>query len=167
MKANRLSGLLLYLILIATAFRLSARAADLRKIDPDTAREAEDFILNGGPLGVVDDSWTDTPLPNGKELITGGEFTTKLNPTLFNTRLKFPGLIAAPSGFQTGGPTETCYVFSRAQLFDPITGKRTETGSMNIVRYGHIATLLHNGKVLVAGGENLDADGRVKSPFQC
>ncbi len=38
---------------------------------------------------------------------------------------------------------------------------------MNIVRYGHIATLLHNGKVLVAGGENLDADGRVKSPFQC
>jgi hypothetical protein len=105
----------------------------LRMIDQDTAAKAEDFILNGGPLGVVDHSWTDTLLPNGKELIAGGFFQTKV-------------------------PTKTNHVFSRAQLFDPLTGKRTETGSMNVARYGHTATLLRNGKVLVAGGEDAKGD---------
>jgi hypothetical protein len=108
----------------------------LKAIDPDTAREAEDFILNGGPLGTVGYGWTDTLLPNGKKLIAGGFFQTTI-------------------------PTKANHVFSRAQLFDPTTGKRTETGSMNVARYGHTATLLHNGKVLVAGGENLRDDGRL------
>ena len=105
----------------------------LRKVDPDTARRAEDFILNNGPLGVVGHSWTDTLLPNGQELITGGFFQAQI-------------------------PTKTDHVFSRAQLFDPFTGKRTETGSMNVAREGHVAILLRNGKVLIAGGEDTKGD---------
>ncbi len=109
---------------------------NLRKIDPDTATKAEDFILNGGPLGVLDDSWTVTKLPNDMELIAGGSFQTTIR-------------------------TKTNHIFSRAQLFDPVTGKRTETGSMNIAREGHAAILLRNGKVLVVGGHNLRDDGRL------
>jgi hypothetical protein len=109
---------------------------NLREIDPAIAAEAENFILNGGPLGVVDHGWTGTLLPNGKELIAGGFFQTQI-------------------------PTKSDHVFSRAQLFDPVTGKRTETGAMNVARGGHAAILLRNGKVLVAGGHNLRDDGRL------
>jgi hypothetical protein len=99
--------------------------------------KAEAFIMNGGPLGVADFGWTITPLPDEKELMAGGRFQTTI-------------------------PTKTDHVFSRTQLFDPATGKRTETGLMNVARDGHTATLLKSGKVLVAGGENLGADGRLR-----
>jgi hypothetical protein len=121
---NVVSGTNEYLIRCLTGALLGA----LKNIDRDAAAEAEDFILNSGPLGVIGYGWTDTLLPSGKKLITGGCFES--------------------------------HVFSRAQLFDSITGKRTETGPMNVARYGHTATLQPDGKILVAGGYNLNGVGR-------
>jgi len=43
------------------------------------------------------------------------------------------------------------YPFS-AELYDPVTGTWTTTGSLNTPRDFHTATLLTNGQVLVAGG---------------
>ena len=108
----------------------------LRAIDREAAGQAEAFTMNDGPLGGAGSGWTTTKLSNGRELIAGGSF-------------------------QTAIPTDANHIFSRAQLFDPTTGKRTDTGSMNVAREFHMAVLLANGKVLVMGGENLGADGRL------
>jgi len=48
----------------------------------------------------------------------------------------------------SGGPINT------AEQFNPATGTFTATGPMTQFRYGHTATLLNNGKVLLAGGTN-------------
>ncbi len=69
---------------------------------------------------------TATLLPNGKVLVVGGEHLLTS---------------AAPFGL-----TDT------AELYDPVTGNFTLTGSLNTARTGHTATLLPSGKVLIVGG---------------
>ncbi|MCA1600810.1 MAG: hypothetical protein LC776_03875 [Acidobacteria bacterium] len=41
---------------------------------------------------------------------------------------------------------------STAELYDPVTGAWSATGSLNTARFSHTATLLRNGQVLVVGG---------------
>jgi hypothetical protein len=65
-------------------------------------------------------------LPNGQVLIAGGETLTSNGPIPSNT----------------------------AELFNSGTGTFTATGSMSVGREDHIASLLNNGLVLVAGFNN-------------
>jgi N-acetylneuraminic acid mutarotase len=120
---------------------------------------------------------TATPLVNGQVLVAGG-FDNN-NFTLASAELFDPvtgvwtptGNLANPRGNHTatlltngkvlvaGGQAEvysyggfSLEALGSAELYDPATGVWTSVGNMETGRYGHTATLLANGKVLVAGG---------------
>lgn len=61
----------------------------------------------------------------------------------------------------TGGSRTTdgsLIALASAELYDPADGMFKPTGDLTVPRLGHTATLLQDGRVLVAGGfENLDA----------
>ena len=73
---------------------------------------------------------TATLLNNGKVLFAGGDVDVNI----------------------TTGVTDG------AELYDPATGTFSATGNMTTPREGHTATLLNNGQVLIAGGDNGDCD---------
>src|ERR1017187_5594575 len=78
-----------------------------------------------GALASAREYHTATLLPNGMVLVVGGETNQVIlgNPSL-----------------------------ASVELYDPATGRWTATGALKYGRYQHTATLLQNGKVLVAGG---------------
>ena len=110
-------------------------------------------IYSGGifsvaaPMSVARTGHQATLLGNstGKVLVTGG---TDDNGNVFSSAELFtPGPVPGSPGS-----------FSLTTLYDPSAGDSTSTvSSMNTARYLHTATLLNNGKVLIAGG--LDISG--------
>ena len=127
-----------------------------------------------GSLNTARSGCTATLLPNGKVLVTGGanedgvlasaelydpstgtwSLTGNLNTPrvghsatlLQNGKVLVAGGYAKNSCCQEGAITHT------AEIYDPGTGGWSQTGNLNIPRSSHTATLLSNGKVLVAGG---------------
>lgn len=61
------------------------------------------------------------------------------------------GLVLITGGCATCEGDATA--FASAELYNPATGTFALTGSMNVARYLHTATLLPSGLVLIAGGE--------------
>jgi N-acetylneuraminic acid mutarotase len=127
-----------------------------------------------GNLNVGRDSHTATLLPNGRVLVAGGNNT---NGTLksaelydvatgtwsntgslnggraFHTATLLPnGKVLVVGGFSCAPPPATCAYLNSVELYDPDMGLWTITGSLNTARGSHTATLLANGKVLVAAG---------------
>jgi len=83
------------------------------------------FSMTGG-MASARFSHTATLLSNGKVLVTGGSTT----------------------GYFAGEAS-----LSLAEIFDPTTGKFTDTGSMTVARADHRATRLNDGTVLIIGGD--------------
>jgi hypothetical protein len=55
-------------------------------------------------------------------------------------------------------------VLGSAELYNPATGSTTLVGSLHTPRFGHVAALLNDGRVLIAGGE--DANGAPVRPAE-
>jgi N-acetylneuraminic acid mutarotase len=81
-----------------------------------------------GSMRVARENATATLLPDGRVLFTGGD----------------QGL----SGTYGQG------ILASAEIYDPVTGKFTLTGSMEAPRLGQSATLLPDGTVLIVGGRS-------------
>jgi hypothetical protein len=62
------------------------------------------------------------------------------------------GKVLLVGGVSDNGPP--AFDLTSAELYDPASGTWTPTGSLAVARVEHTATLLANGKVLVAGGFN-------------
>jgi hypothetical protein len=84
-----------------------------------------------GPMAIARAGHTATLLPDGKVLVAGG----------------------GVRGFATDCP---CGPAPNAELYDPISGRWSLTGAMISPGYDAHATLLADGTVLVAGGQNPD-----------
>jgi len=88
--------------------------------------ETNTFTLTTGSMSIKRISHVATALQDGRVLITGGRTATS---------------VAA------GG-----VVLKSAEIYDPVTDTFTPTGDMNVARRSHTATLLSDGRVLIAGG---------------
>jgi hypothetical protein len=114
---------------------------------------------------------TATLLLNGKVLITGGQTIGTQTPTaelydplsgtfIATGSMSVPRIghtaTLLPSGMVliTGGLncTSGCVYLNAAELYDPVAGTFSRTGNLGAGRSVHTATLLANGKVLIAGG---------------
>ena len=92
-----------------------------------------------GSLNDVRSNATATLLNNGQVLVAGGSRIVVAN-----------------------GLNNFDYL-SSAELFNPDTNTWTSTGSLNLARENDSATLLNNGEVLVAGGDNNTSGSNVSS----
>ncbi|HTR60797.1 MAG TPA: kelch repeat-containing protein, partial [Candidatus Binataceae bacterium] len=93
---------------------------------------------------------TATMLRNGKILVAGGYYYGIGNST-------------APVTCENGNTSQPQFITNTAEIYDPTTGTFSATGNMSIPRTYHTATLLPNGKVLVAGGYDGCEDARGKT----
>jgi N-acetylneuraminic acid mutarotase len=86
------------------------------------------------------------------------EFTGSLNIARYyhTATLLSNGRVLVAGGAAPGAQTFPYPALVSAELYDPATGNWTFTGHLNAGRLLHTATLLLNGKVLVAGGWSED-----------
>ena len=114
-------------------------------------------------------SHTATLLTNGKVLVAGGNNSSAatlydpVSGTWSGTGSMVTGrqahtatLLVSGKVLVAGGShlPDNTDAFNNAELYDPATGSWTATGSLLTSRATHTATLLPDGKVLVAGGFN-------------
>jgi len=90
---------------------------------------------------------------NSAELFNPANGTFTATPTMPHAHAAGAGvLLANGKVLVTGGATVNG---DSADLYDPVANTWTPTsGAMNVSRFGHTATLLPDGKVLIVGGSN-------------
>jgi hypothetical protein len=126
-----------------------------------------------GSMAQARDGHTATLLRDGRVLIAGGQnglrvlasaelydpTTGEFSPTgsLTQGRMHATATLLADgrvliAGGVTGILTDGCAGLTSTELYDPATGRFAPTGPLAVGRQGHTATLLSDGRVLIAGG---------------
>ncbi|XXX77104.1 kelch repeat-containing protein [Sorangium sp. So ce134] len=166
---------------VAMALRARGSRIELSVDMGDAGGEAvlvdPEWVLTAGAMNAARSEHSATLLPSGKVLVAGGlDVENQRFLSLESAELYDPATDSwSPTGDMTharGGHTATLLsngevlvvggeqrvdqvevtVLATAERYDPETGAWTDAAPMHIERYGHTATLLSTGKVLVAGG---------------
>jgi hypothetical protein len=163
--------------------RVLALGGPIETITPSNAAELYDPDTGGwaatGSMLAPRFEFTATLLPDGKVLVAGGEgllTSAELYDPLSGTwtttgamatgryaqsaTLLRDGRVLVAGGIVAGDAADD--KMPPGELYDPTSGTWTVTGAMATDRYGHTATLLPDGKVLVVGGSQ---DGSPDGPF--
>ncbi len=159
-------------VLVAGGVETNASGGGLKSAelyDPASGNWAATGSLATGRAG-----HTATLLSNGKVLVAGAGFNSLASAELYDpasgtwtatgslangrsshTATLLPnGKVLVAGGSQPSANHGDPEALESAELYDPASGVWSETGSLAAARYSHTATLLPNGKVLVAGGVN-------------
>jgi hypothetical protein len=83
------------------------------------------------------------PLPDGRVLVAGGSY--------------YDGFVSCPYLYCP----QILITWRSAEIFDPVTGSFSSTGSMTVPRTGAAAAPLPDGRVLIAGGGHYDGSNFV------
>ena len=123
-------------------------------------------LLPSGKVLVVSDDTVGIPTGGGVELFDPSKGTWSLTGRLNNQAYRtYHTATLLPNGkvLVAGGANGDWFFIATksAELYDPATGTWTPTGNLNKPRALHTATLLPNGKVLVAGGIDWDEGGPI------
>jgi N-acetylneuraminic acid mutarotase len=128
----------------------------------------------GSPFAYRSDH-TATLLQSGKVLVAGGandgiENSAALYDPATGTWSQTGSLTTQRAGHQatllqdgrvlvTGGSNDGDFSFGlrNTEIYDPTAGTWSQASDLNVPRYGHSATLLSDGKVLVVGGDSLQS----------
>jgi N-acetylneuraminic acid mutarotase len=145
--------------------RIPASTAEI--YDPQTDRWSP-----AGPMHTARFGHTITLLPDGRVLVTGGHGDDNLaSAEIYDPRTNswsLTGLLSTPRDGHTatllhngkvlvvgGFSSESSRApLGTAELFDPLANSWSPAASLAIARSGHAATLLRDGRVLVAGGSD-------------
>jgi len=118
------------MVLFSGGFNGSAAVATAELYNPATGT-----FSSTGNLKVARAGPSSTLLPSGKVLIAGGVYYTG------------------------SGTTLAAHYLAGAELYDPTAGTFSLTGSLNTARSSQSTTVLGNGNVLLAAGQNGGANG--------
>jgi N-acetylneuraminic acid mutarotase len=157
---------------------LNSTSGDAWVYNPATATWGD----TGLPVAILGGN-TATLLPNGTVLVTGGSapnsvdfgsiskaeiydpaagrggtWTATANLPIeliaHTATLLSNGTVLVAGGLNSNVAPDQQQVFANSEIYDPAVGTWTPAGSLNTARYGHTATLLNNGTVLVTGGSS-------------
>jgi len=148
-------------------------AVDFASVAPMAGPHINTWIQTGS-LIYPRELHTATLLKNGQVLVAGGDGNpvirasaeiydpdtgkwTQTGSLIYPREYDTATLLQNGKVLVAGGqdyPSISYITRASAEIYDPDTGKWTQTGSLAYDRYGHTATLLQDGRVLVAGGED-------------
>jgi N-acetylneuraminic acid mutarotase len=103
-------------------------------------------VAGSVPLSITANNW----FPTGSLATARAYHTATLLPS---------GKVLVAGGLEFSGSFAPSQVTASAELYDPVSGSWSNTGSLATARLGHTATLLPNGTVLVVGGNATAVDG--------
>jgi N-acetylneuraminic acid mutarotase len=112
------------------------------------------LVTGGGSVGSSAELYDPD---SGTWTATGSMIEDQLGHT---ATLLTDGRVLVAGGYREDVSGYFANILDSAELYDPVSGTWTLTGNMIQIRVGHFATLLTDGRVLVAGGGSVsDGDG--------